>query len=157
MEFISLGGLVKGLTLADIKGGASQPRNMVIANVFYRLELIESYGTGIQKIMESYAGSGVEPVFAPAPASFVVTLPNRNTAGVREAASPDTVRFDPALSQEDNVLRLLRAKGSITRRDVEAFLGCSAFPAGNVLNRLVAEGKLIKVGAARGTRYEPGA
>ena len=32
MEFISLGGLVKGLTLADIKGGVSQPRNAVIAN-----------------------------------------------------------------------------------------------------------------------------
>ena len=80
MEFISLGGLVKGLTLADILGGVSQPRNMLIANVFYRLQLIESYGTGIQKIMESYAGSGKQPVFAPAPASFVVTLPNRNAA-----------------------------------------------------------------------------
>lgn len=55
MEFISLGGLVKGLTLQDIQSGASQPRNMVIANIFYRLDLIESYGTGIQKIMESYA------------------------------------------------------------------------------------------------------
>ena len=53
MEFISLGGLVKGLTLQDIQGGASQPRNMVIANIFYRLDLIKSYGTGIQKIMES--------------------------------------------------------------------------------------------------------
>ena len=30
MEFISLGGLVKGLTLLDIKGGVSQPRNAVI-------------------------------------------------------------------------------------------------------------------------------
>ena len=131
---------------------------MVIANVFYRLELIESYGTGIQKIMESYVGSGMEPVFAPAPASFVVTLPNRNTVGAEQGnVSSDVVRFDPTLSQEDNVLRLLRTKGSITRRDVEAFLGCSAFPAGNVLKRLVADGKLIKVGAARGTRYELGA
>lgn len=78
MEFISLGGLVKGLTLLDIKNGVSQPRNVVIANIFYRLELIESYGTGIQKILESYAGCSAEPVFSPAPASFVVALPNRN-------------------------------------------------------------------------------
>ena len=52
--------------LLDIKGGVSQPRNAVIANVFYRLELIESYGTGIQKMMESYHGSGAEPAFVPA-------------------------------------------------------------------------------------------
>lgn len=145
MEFISLGGLVKGLTLADIRGGVSQPRNAVIANVFYRLELIESYGTGIQKIMESYAGCGIEPKFAPAPASFVVTLPNRNTA---EAAASD-----PGLSREENILRLMAKQGAVTRKDVEQLLGCSSFPANKALAALVEQGKIMKTGAARGTKY----
>lgn len=56
MEFVSIGGLVKGMTMQDVMGGVSQPRNMVLANIFYRLELIESYGTGIRRIMESYEG-----------------------------------------------------------------------------------------------------
>ena len=47
IEFVSLGGLVKGLTLTDILNGVSQSRNTTIAGAFYRLELIESYGTGI--------------------------------------------------------------------------------------------------------------
>ncbi len=145
MEFISLGGLVKGLTLADIKGGASQPRNMVVANIFYRLKFIESYGTGIQKIIESYAGCEAEPEFKPAPASFVVTLPNRNTA-IRFA-------FDPARSNEENILALLQTRPAITRKDVEQVLGCSSFPANKAINALLAQGKLVKVGAARGTRY----
>mgnify|MGYP002510984225 CR=1 FL=1 len=145
MEFISLGGLVKGLTLADIRGGVSQPRNAVIANVFYRLELIESYGTGIQKILESYAGCGIEPKFAPAPASFVVTLPNRNTA---EAAASD-----PGLSREENILRLMAKQGAVTRKDVEQLLGCSSFPANKALAALVEQGKIVKTGAARGTKY----
>ena len=145
MEFISLGGLVKGLTLADIKGGVSQPRNAVIANVFYRLELIESYGTGIQKIMESYAGCGIEPKFAPAPASFVVTLPNRNTA--------ETAASDPGLSREENILRLMAKQGAVTRKDVEQLLGCSSFPANKALAALVEQGKIVKTGAARGTKY----
>lgn len=145
MEFISLGGLVKGLTLADIKGGVSQPRNAVIANVFYRLELIESYGTGIQKIMESYAGCGIEPKFAPAPASFVVTLPNRNTA--------ETTASDPGLSREENILRLMAKQGAVTRKDVEQLLGCSSFPANKALAALVEQGKIMKTGAARGTKY----
>ena len=145
MEFISLGGLVKGLTLEDIKGGVSQPRNTVIANVFYRLELIESYGTGIQRMLESYAGSGFEPEFAPAPASFVVTLPNRN-AGKSQADNLD-------LSREETVLRLLTERGSISRKDVEQILGCSSFPANQVLKLLLEQGRIVKTGAARGTRY----
>lgn len=145
MEFISLGGLVKGLTLADIRGGVSQPRNAVIANVFYRLELIESYGTGIQKILESYAGCGIEPKFAPAPASFVVTLPNRNTA--------ETTASDPGLSREENILRLMAKQGAVTRKDVEQLLGCSSFPANKALAALVEQGKIMKTGAARGTKY----
>lgn len=145
MEFISIGGLVKGLTLADIKGGVSQPRNAVIANVFYRLDLIESYGTGIQKIIESYAGSELAPQFKPAPSSFVVVLPNRNTA--------EGIESTPELSKEENVLRLLRAKGTVSRKDVEQFLGCSSFPAVNALNTLMEQGKIIKTGAGRGTKY----
>ena len=136
---------MKGLTLSDIKIGVSQPRNTVIANIFYRLELIESYGTGIQKILESYSGSGVEPVFTPAPASFAVTLPNRNSA--------TAAKYDAGLSREDNILRLMDEKGSVTRRDVEQFLGCSSFPANQVLNELLNMDKIVKVGAARGTRY----
>jgi len=49
VEFVSLGGLVKGLTMKDEMGGVSQSRNSVLANVFYRLELIESYGTAYRK------------------------------------------------------------------------------------------------------------
>ncbi len=151
MEFISLGGLVKGLTVEDIKGGVSQPRNPVIANVFYRLELIESYGTGIQKMLESYAGSGFEPKFAPAPASFVVTLPNRNARNGRNAEKSQTNELDA--SREERVLRLLAERGSICRADVEQLLGCSSFPANKVLNLLLDQQKIVKTGAARRTRY----
>jgi len=75
MEFISIGGLVKGITVTDIMNGVSQSRNTVVADVFYRLSLIESYGTGIQKIMESYENAVEKPTIQSAPASFVVMLP----------------------------------------------------------------------------------
>lgn len=145
MEFISLGGLVKGLTLADIKNGVSQPRNMIIANVFYRLDLIESYGTGIQRIIESYANCDADPSFTPAPSSFVVVLPNRNRIS--------EIQFDPELSKEENVLRFLQEKGAVSRKEVEQFLGSSSFPAANTLNALLKEGRIIKSGAGRSTKY----
>jgi ATP-dependent DNA helicase RecG len=51
IEFTSIGGLVSGVTLNDVLMGISVCRNAKLANVFYRLELIEAYGTGMRKIM----------------------------------------------------------------------------------------------------------
>ncbi len=39
--------------------GISVCRNVKLANVFYRLELIEAYGTGILKIMDACEGTGL--------------------------------------------------------------------------------------------------
>lgn len=48
-EFISMGGLLPDLSVEDIRSGISQPRNKKLADVFLRLKLIESNGTGIRK------------------------------------------------------------------------------------------------------------
>ena len=61
IEFISLGGLMPGLSLEDIRSGISQPRNRNLAEVFHRLRLIESYGTGIRRIFHLYKGCPVPP------------------------------------------------------------------------------------------------
>ena len=54
MEFVSIGGLMPGIDLEDVLAGLSVCRNQNLANVFYRLHLIEAYGTGLTKIMETY-------------------------------------------------------------------------------------------------------
>ena len=55
IEFISIGGLLPGLSPDDIRSGISQPRNKSLADIFHRLRLIESYGTGIRKIYNLYS------------------------------------------------------------------------------------------------------
>lgn len=44
IEIVSVGGLVQRLTLQDIELGISQSRNPKLANCFYRMKWIESYG-----------------------------------------------------------------------------------------------------------------
>lgn len=143
MEFVSIGGLVKGMTMQDVMGGVSQSRNMVLANIFYRLELIESYGTGIRRIMESYEGRMEQPVFAPAPASFVVILPKITGQSLT----------DESLSDREKVEKLLEAREEITRKDVETLLGCSKFPAIKILNELVAQKVAVKSGSGPAVKY----
>lgn len=50
-----------GIDLKDIMVGISVCRNQDLANVFYRLHLIEAYGTGMGKIMKAYEGMGERP------------------------------------------------------------------------------------------------
>lgn len=145
IEFVSIGGLVKGITMADIFNGVSQSRNMVLANVFYRLKLIESYGTGVKRILESYEGEA-QPEFRAEAASFVTTLPNVNEkSGEQKMVRP--------LTAEEKVLLLLKNRKEITRRDVEELLGCSGFPARKVLSELVKGEKILAVGNGRATKY----
>ncbi|MBQ9763063.1 MAG: putative DNA binding domain-containing protein [Phascolarctobacterium sp.] len=149
MEYVSIGGLVKGITMADIMHGVSQSRNMVIANIFYRLELIESYGTGIQRILESYEGLK-QPMFKVEPASFVTVLPNRNYfCGIVSDHKP--VMLSP---NEARVLSLFSdEKQLISRKDVEEVLGTSSFPANKILRSLVIKGKIKMLGVGKSTRY----
>lgn len=53
IEFVTIGGLVKGISLNDILLGVSILRNEHLANIFYRLKLIEAYGTGMPNIGKS--------------------------------------------------------------------------------------------------------
>lgn len=145
IEFVSIGGLVKGITLTDIMGGVSQSRNSIVAAIFYRLALIEGYGTGIKRILESYQGQSVQPIFAPAPASFVVTLPNIN-----ENVS---IAQNSSLSDTEKIMSLFKTTETITRKDVEKVLQVSSFPATNALNKLLDEGKIVRIGLARATKY----
>lgn len=78
IEFVSIGGLVSGLELKSIFLGASRSRNPNLAAIFYRMSLIESYGTGIGKMMRAYGAEEKLPEIETAQGVFRVTLPNRN-------------------------------------------------------------------------------
>lgn len=47
-------------------------------NVFYRLRLIETYETGIQKIMQAYEKADQRPILEVTGNAFKITLPNRH-------------------------------------------------------------------------------
>ena len=151
IEFVSVGGLVRGLTKADILLGVSAPRNERLANVFYRLCLIEAYGTGMPKIQECYREQPVQPVIEIADHAFKVTLPNLNYG--REAQAAETRRTSGLTEREATVLALLEERGSITRREVEKALGVSQTTAILALREMTRKGLLRKTGGGRTQAY----
>ena len=142
LEFISLGGLVPGLSLEAAMLGASQPRNEKLANLFYRMKLIEAYGTGISKIISCYSGLSVQPVFENVEGAFRVILPNIH--------AQKSIELDQKYIP---VLKLFENKKEITRSDVEEALGIGTTHAINILKEMYENELIVKVGSGRLTRY----
>lgn len=59
--------------------GVSVTRNERLANVFYRLTLIEAYGTGVPKILKSYKGFSAQPEFEVELPAYFIRHTNKNT------------------------------------------------------------------------------
>ncbi len=146
MEFISLGGLLPGLSPDDIRSGISQPRNKNLAEVFHRLRLIESYGTGIRRIYNLYSGYAAQPQIEVTSNTFKIVLPNMNvieeTAG-KTAASP----------QMREILDFIRENGQITETEIGELLGLKKTRAFTVAKQMRDLGLIKVVGRGESKKY----
>lgn len=149
MEIISYGGLTGGVSLEDILNGLSICRNRKLADIFYRLKLIEAYGTGLQRIMRAYTAKSGKPQFLPAPSSFKVILPNNNSMPTSEPEPP--VQQDQDESAQ--ILALLQEQKTASRNEISARTGLSASSAVRVLKQLKEAGAIYTTGKGKNTRY----
>lgn len=142
LEIISLGGLVSGLSLKAAMLGASQPRNEKLANLFYRMKLIEAYGTGLSKIISCYKGLSAQPKFESVEGAFQVVLPNIHA----QALSGLNEKYLP-------IIKLFENKKEITRADAEVALGSGTTYAVTMMKEMLDKNLIAKVGKGRLTRY----
>lgn len=161
IEFVSIGGLMPGIDLEDIMIGISVCRNQDLANVFYRLHLIEAYGTGMGKIMKAYEGMEKKPSIETTKNAFKIILPNINakyetekvSAPRTESIASSTAETEKNLSNEEKVLEYAMSHGAITRNDVIELLEVSTSTASRVLRKMVKSNLLKQNGKARSTNY----
>lgn len=151
IEFLSLGGLVPGLALEDIMVGVSQCRNEKLANIFYRLKLIEAYGTGISKIMTSYKNNVKKPVINATYGAFQVVLPNLNYLQ-SDMAKEDKGNYNYN-SQYLSILNYINKNGSITRSETQNMLNVGQTRAINILKDMVNKEIIKSVGKGKRTMY----
>lgn len=160
IEFVSIGGLMPGIDLEDIMVGISVCRNQDLANVFYRLHLIEAYGTGMGKIMKAYEDMEEKPTIENTKNAFKIILPNINAkyekgniAASLSGSIENTIGTNKSQSDEEKVLEYAESHGVITRNDVIELLGVSTSTASRVIRRMVKNNLLKQNGKARNTNY----
>lgn len=137
IDIISIGGLVPGLSEEDIMNGISQPRNRNLAEMFHRLNYIESYGTGIRKIISLYSDQTVKPEISITPNSFRISLPNRNNGNPVTANVP---------SQYQTVIDYLKGHGSMTEEKLQELLGIKRTRAYTLYKTMEKEGFITVLG-----------
>ena len=120
--------------------GVSVCRNPDLANVFYRLQLIEAYGTGMKKIMGAYADAAVQPKITATNNAFKIILPNVNAM--------------PKAIGAPNRIEKAAAPVSDSSKETQVLLDVSQSTAGRVLKAMVDNGQIKQIGGSRTTRYE---
>jgi len=121
IEFVSLGGIVYGLSLDSIMLGVSQSRNEKLANIFYRLHLIEAYGTGIRKIFTNYERYNMKPTIKAEVGAFQVVLPNIHYKKIEEKLLVDSL-IKPLYT---DILNFVTDKNGATRKEIEEYINFS--------------------------------
>lgn len=143
-EVVSLGGIVPGLTIDAILSGISQTRNEKLANVFYRLNYVEAYGTGIPRILETYSGYIIKPTISATDSSFSIVLPNMNYA---------SVPAEELSSQEQNIFDIVKNNPAVTRKRVMELTNLGSTRVYNILTMLAKSGLIIAEKDGRETTY----
>ena len=147
IEVTSLGGLMTGLSIDDIIVGVSQTRNKNLANIFYRLEYVENYGTGIGRMIDVYKEFNLKPEFITTDNSFKVILPNVNYKKEKQDISINL------LSQKDIIINYLKENDKIKREVVDILFDISSARSKKILSEMVKENIIVKKGNGKNTYY----
>ena len=148
LEVWSPGRLPHGITLGDLEHPHSSVlRNLGIGTVFYDLELVEKWGSGILRMREACKEAGVPPPAFSEDQGFLVTFRG-------EIVYTEYLRSQGLNDRQIGIVRTIRETGQITNRVIQNVFGVSKRQASEDLATLEARHLIERKGTTgRGTRY----
>lgn len=143
IEINSPGGLPNDITEEEyLNGRISRPRNPIISGVFYRLGIIERFGTGIGRIKYEYEKSVSKPIFDISSNNIEITLPVIGNFKTNIS------------SDEAKVLELLYRNDEMKRSEIDTGLDFNKSKTIRVLQSLIDMDLIVKVGEGVATKYK---
>ena len=157
LEVTSPGGLYNGLTYEELMSGHSRIRNKGIANVFSQMGLVESWGSGIRRIINAAKSYELaEPVFQEFDSMFRVELFRNSmhyeTMNIANGDNNGDIRGDNAGGKEDIsniVIELMKETPSITAIKLSEKTNVSTRQISRVVKALRESGRIVRVGSTR--------
>lgn len=141
IEVVSPGGLPNGITEAEyLSGRISILHNPIIGNIFYRLGIVEIFGTGILRIIEVYKNSITKPSFEVSDNAIKVVLPVMET--------------ELRLNEEERIVYKVLSK-NMAKSISEIVVGVpyGKTKVSKLLKRMAEDNIITIEGNGRGTKY----
>jgi ATP-dependent DNA helicase RecG len=141
IEIMSPGGLPSGISKeVYLNGKLSILRNPTLGSIFFRLHIIEIFGTGIKRIQYSYQPYELKPSFQIHDNSISVILPT-------------TDRKLSMTTDEAAVFKVLSSGRELSNSEITKGLNWEKSKTLRILNSLLANKYIIVIGNGRGTKY----
>lgn len=143
IEISSPGGLPTGISKEEyLYGSISVLRNPIISGVFYRLNIIEKFGTGIARINEEYTDSICKPNFEISQNRIRIILP------VTEIDKLDLTK------DELFVYGLLKKEVELSRGEIDIKTGFEKSRTLRIINNLIDKNIVVKMGGGAAVTYK---
>ena len=136
IEFFNPGRLMAGLSIEQLVRGnyVSAIRNKQIATLFKEAGIIEKYGSGIKRVLESIRSYGLkDPSFEEIQDGFRVTF----------------FKATQKTTTKDQILDILRENPNLTRSEMAQLLGKSQNTIKDHLAKLKSENRVERIGSDR--------
>mgnify|MGYP000332123339 CR=1 FL=1 len=168
LEVTSPGTLYGGLTLEEILNGRSKIRNKVIAEIFNKMDLIEQWGTGIQRIINRAKEYELpKPEFREIGNTFRVNLYRKVDKKpikkpikepIKELIKADknliiTSKQRKKFDRENLIIKYVEEHGSISNMEARQILVLAESTTKRFLKEMVKEGLLLEEGERKNRRY----
>lgn len=134
------------ITLDDILAGLSTSRNPYLQSIFMRIKRVEAIGSGLRRVKSYYNKIGLNFEIDVLPSAFVVKLPK---ISLNNVAIQNNSKGDMGI-----IIKYIEKNGSITRINAQALINKEKTTTSTILNKLVENGVLVKIGNGPSTRYE---
>ena len=154
LEVSSPGGLYNGLTYEELMQGHSKIRNRVIASVFNKMGLVESWGTGGKRIISAAESYGLPiPEFQVFDDMFRVNLFRKVISVKTSEKRRNNVGSDLSNTQK-KILELLSQDAQLSAKKIAAKIGISSRNIESNIKKLKECGILIRHGSPKNGYWE---
>lgn len=145
IELISYGSLYGNITIDDILAGLSTSRNPYLQSIFMRIKRVEAIGSGLRRVKSYYNKIDLDFEISVLPSSFIVKLPRIVLNNLKIQNSDTDI---------NSIINHIEKNGYITRKIAETLINKEKTTTSTLLNKLVEDEILRKIGNGPSTRYE---